>query len=131
MQNERSIVCIPGYDRPVGFYVKTPFHRVKQLAIPGSVITRVVEKECRRLGIVYFAVSKVDAIGFCKETCSLTALKDFGIYDVNTGTLISLYALISTAVKAHILDLDIFALSETKNSAARGTCILRMACRET
>ena len=80
---------------------------------------------------MYFAVSKVDAIGFRKESSALTALKDLGIYDVNIGTFICFYALISTAVKAHILDLDIFPLSETKNSAARGTCILRMACRET
>jgi hypothetical protein len=80
---------------------------------------------------MYFAVSKVDAIGFRKESGALTALKDLGIYDVNIGTLFSLYALISTAVKTHILDLDILAFIKFKNSAARGTRILRVSCRET
>lgn len=67
---------------------------------------------------MYVAVSKIDPIGLCEESCSGTALKDLGVFDVNVLAGSGFYAFTSTAVYAHILDIDITALFELKNSVS-------------
>ena len=80
---------------------------------------------------MYVAVNKVDSVGIREPPCSVVAIKYLGIYDVNVVAGIGMYALASTAINAHLLDLDITAFFEIKSSAVAGILFLRMTYRET